>query len=77
MLQDQYLEISSVIPAAARLFGLGEQTSSTGFPLRRDGVPYTLWSRDQPPTQANSNLYGSHPFLLDVRPGVHPKWAYR
>ena len=68
--QDQYLEISSAIPSSAQLFGLGEHTSELGFPLRRDGIPYVLWARDQPPTQANANLYGCHPFILDVRPGA-------
>lgn len=68
--QDQYLEISTAIPSEATLFGLGEHTSSTGFALRRDGVPYTLWARDQAPNTANVNLYGSHPFILDVRPGA-------
>ena len=71
-MQDQYLEISSAIPSDAQLFGLGERTSDLGFPLRRDGIPYVLWARDQPPTQPNSNLYGSHPFILDVRPGALP-----
>ena len=65
--QDQYIELTSSIPSNANLFGLGEFTSNTGFPLRRDGLPYTLWTRDQPPAVPNTNLYGSHPIILDVR----------
>ena len=68
-LQDQYLEVTSSIPPSATLFGLGEFTTNTGFPLRRDGLPYTLWARDQPPAVPNINLYGSHPIILDVRNG--------
>lgn len=65
--QDQYIELTSSIPSDAILFGLGEFTSNTGFPLRRDGLPYTLWTRDQPPAVPNTNLYGYHPIILDVR----------
>ena len=69
-LQDQYLELTSSIPLSATLFGLGEFTTNTGFPLRRDGLPYTLWTRDQPPAVPNINLYGSHPIIMDVRDGT-------
>ena len=68
-LQDQYIELTSSIPSSATLFGLGEYTSNVGFPLRRDGIPYTLWNRDQPPAVPNANLYGSHPIILDIRDG--------
>ena len=68
-MQEQYLELTSSIPSSATLFGLGEYTSNVGFPLRRDGIPYTLWNRDQPPAVPNTNLYGSHPIILDVRDG--------
>ncbi|CAK0786903.1 hypothetical protein CVIRNUC_010117 [Coccomyxa viridis] len=67
--KEQYLELTSSIPSGATLFGLGEYTSNVGFPLRRDGIPYTLWNRDQPPAVPNTNLYGSHPIILDVRDG--------
>ena len=69
IIQDQYIELTSSIPSSATLFGLGEYTSNVGFPLRRDGIPYTLWNRDQPPAVPNTNLYGSHPIILDVRDG--------
>ena len=69
ILQDQYIELTSSIPSSATLFGLGEYTSNVGFPLRRDGIPYTLWNRDQPPAVPNANLYGSHPIILDIRDG--------
>ncbi|CAL8465182.1 g4717 [Coccomyxa elongata] len=67
--KDQYLEISSKIPSTTTLYGLGEQASSTGLPLRRDGLPYTLWTRDQPTNVPNVNSYGHHPFIMDVRQG--------
>ena len=70
MLQDQYIEISTLIPASATLFGLGEHTSTFGIALRRDGVPYALWNRDQPPAVPNVGVYGSYPFYMDVREGA-------
>jgi alpha-glucosidase (family GH31 glycosyl hydrolase) len=69
-MQDQYLEISSAIPTTAKLYGLGEEAPSTGFTLRRDGIPYTLWTRDQAPNVPNVNTYGAHPFIMDVREGM-------
>ncbi len=68
-MQDQYIEISSAIPANATLYGLGENAPSTGLVLRRDGIPYALWTRDQAPNVPNVNDYGAHPFIMDVRPG--------
>ena len=68
-LQDQYIEISTVVPASATLFGLGEHTSNDGIDLRRDGVAYAMWTRDQPPNLPNVGVYGAHPFYMDVREG--------
>jgi alpha-D-xyloside xylohydrolase len=68
-LQDQYIEINSPIPASATLFGAGEHISATGLPLRRDGVPLTLWTRDCAAADPDQNTYGSWPFLIDVRQG--------
>lgn len=76
-LQDQYIEISSVIPASATLYGLGENAPSTGLALRRDGIPYALWTRDQAPNVPDVNDYGAHPFILDVRPGRNVDWTLR
>ena len=64
------MEISTAIPASATLFGLGEHTSTNGFALRRNGVPYALWTRDQTASIPNVGLYGAHPFYMDVREGV-------
>ena len=69
-LQDQYIEVSSLIPASATLFGAGEHISATGLPLRRDGTPLTLWTRDCAAADPDQNTYGSWPFLLDVREGM-------
>jgi hypothetical protein len=68
-LQDQYIEVNSLIPASATLFGAGEHISATGLPLRRDGVPLTLWTRDCAAADPDQNTYGSWPFLIDVRQG--------
>ena len=68
-LQDQYIEISTSVPEDAALFGLGERTSSTGLELQRNGVPLALWNRDHQAALPDQNVYGSHPILMDVRPG--------
>lgn len=44
--QEQYMELSTTLNARTVLYGLGETAPSTGLPLRRDGVPYTVWAHD-------------------------------
>lgn len=61
-----------MIPASATLYGLGEHTSTDGIALRRNGVPYALWTRDQAAKNPNVGLYGAHPFYMDVREGACP-----
>ena len=71
--QDQYLELTSAVPKEAALYGIGEHISTSGLLLRREGAPLTLWNRDNAASEPDQNTYGSWPFLLDVRPGVHPQ----
>ncbi|EDV27381.1 uncharacterized protein TRIADDRAFT_21692, partial [Trichoplax adhaerens] len=61
---DQYLEISTHLPSNAHLYGLGEHIDPF---LISNGTFLTLWNHDIG-TPPKVNLYGSHPFLLDVRP---------
>jgi alpha-D-xyloside xylohydrolase len=67
--QEQYLEVSCRISDSSTFFGLGERASSKGLPLTREGVPITMWNRDCPSRYPDQNLYGSHPFLLELREG--------
>eukprot|EP01114_Cavostelium_apophysatum_P008877 TRINITY_DN2179_c0_g1_i4.p2 TRINITY_DN2179_c0_g1~~TRINITY_DN2179_c0_g1_i4.p2 ORF type:complete len:897 (-),score=121.06 TRINITY_DN2179_c0_g1_i4:67-2757(-) len=60
--EDQYLELSTVLPQSASLYGLGERIGT----MKLFPQTYTLWNADQG-TPFNSNLYGSHPFYMDVR----------
>jgi Galactose mutarotase-like len=38
-----------------------------GVFLKRDGRKVTLWNRDFAAMNTDTNLYGSHPFLLELR----------
>jgi len=68
-MKDQFLELSTRVGSEhgggeAHLFGLGE---NVGRFRRQPGTVTTLWARDCPCNEGD-NLYGSHPFYLEVLP---------
>ncbi|KAG0052379.1 alpha-glucosidase maltase [Gryganskiella cystojenkinii] len=68
-MKDQFLELSTGIGSEhgekeANLFGLGE---NVGRFRRQPGSVTTMWARDCPCNEGE-NLYGSHPFYMEVLP---------
>ncbi|KAL5484357.1 hypothetical protein EMCRGX_G020837 [Ephydatia muelleri] len=61
---EQYLELSTILPTNYNIYGLGEHIRSFRVPPH---TLLTLWNLDIA-TPSHVNLYGSHPFYLDLRP---------
>eukprot|EP01112_Ceratiomyxa_fruticulosa_P012496 TRINITY_DN3460_c0_g1_i1.p1 TRINITY_DN3460_c0_g1~~TRINITY_DN3460_c0_g1_i1.p1 ORF type:complete len:854 (+),score=189.03 TRINITY_DN3460_c0_g1_i1:554-3115(+) len=62
--EDQYIEFSTSLPSVPNIYGLGERVHA--FRLDSTGSTYTIFNVDQG-TPVDKNLYGSHPFYLDMR----------
>ncbi|KAK7112214.1 lysosomal alpha-glucosidase-like [Littorina saxatilis] len=60
---DQYIQIGSRL-ASPLLYGLGEHRSRLALDVK-GRQKLVFWNRDQPPEE-NLNLYGTHPFYLNL-----------
>ena len=62
---DQFLQISSTL-STKFVYGLGEHRK----PFLKDvnWKQFSFWNADQWPRDGATNLYGSHPFYLNMNP---------
>ncbi|XP_072044428.1 lysosomal alpha-glucosidase-like [Amphiura filiformis] len=62
---DQFIQISSSM-VSNFTYGLGEHRSSLLLPS--DWRTYTIWTQEPDGVRENQNLYGAHPFYLNMEP---------
>jgi alpha-glucosidase len=65
--ESQYVRLRTQLPDDPYIYGLGEDSDR----FRRETKNYTrtLWNMGNPGLQNHENLYGSHPFYLEMRNG--------
>lgn len=60
--RQDYIEIGTGLPAGRRIYGLGEQVTSS---FAKKPGKYALNARDSPAVEGE-NTYGSHPFYMQI-----------
>ncbi|KAF6262828.1 glycosyl hydrolases family 31-domain-containing protein [Scenedesmus sp. NREL 46B-D3] len=66
LFKDQYIQLTTALPADADVYGLGEFTNPAGLMMPRDGRTLALWARDISSANEYANLYGVHPFYVQT-----------
>jgi alpha-glucosidase (family GH31 glycosyl hydrolase) len=74
LFKDQFIELTTSVPQDSDLYGVGETTLPTGLLLPRDGNVITMWARDSASAEAEINIYGAHPFYLQLNKGAGVAW---
>ncbi|KAI9262405.1 alpha glucosidase [Phascolomyces articulosus] len=62
--EDQYLELTTHVPEEANIYGFGETTA----PFRRTHNTTAMFTTG-PHTPYGANVYGHHPFYIEIREG--------
>lgn len=70
LFKDQFIELTTSVPQDSDLYGLGETALPGGLLLPRNGEVVTMWARDSAPAETNINVYGTHPFYLQLNKGA-------
>lgn len=70
--EEQYVRVKSALAEGSNIQGAAQSSDNFTLPITEEGYVRTLWNRDAYGVPARTNLYGSHPIIVNQKVGENP-----